>query len=37
MIAKNGVILLVQIESDRAEGMSVWDALVAPATRASGR
>ena len=29
MIAKNGVILLVQIESDRAEGMSVWDALVA--------
>jgi len=29
MIAKNGVILLVQIESDRAEGMSIWDALVA--------
>ncbi len=29
MIAKNGVILLVQIESDRADGMSVWDALVA--------
>jgi multidrug efflux pump len=29
MIAKNGVILLVQIESDRAEGMTVWDALVA--------
>jgi multidrug efflux pump len=29
MIAKNGVILIVQIESDRAEGMPVWDAVVA--------
>jgi multidrug efflux pump len=29
MIAKNGVILIVQIESDRDEGMSVWDAVVA--------
>jgi multidrug efflux pump len=29
MIAKNGVILIVQIESDRAEGMSIWDAVVA--------
>jgi multidrug efflux pump subunit AcrB len=32
MIAKNGVILLVQIESDRAEGMNVHDAVVAAAT-----
>jgi multidrug efflux pump subunit AcrB len=29
MIAKNAVILIVQIESDRAEGMNVWDAVVA--------
>jgi len=29
MIAKNGVILIVQIESDRAEGMSIPDAVVA--------
>jgi multidrug efflux pump subunit AcrB len=29
MIAKNGVILIVQIEADRAEGMSIWDAVVA--------
>jgi multidrug efflux pump subunit AcrB len=29
MIAKNAVILIVQIESDRAEGMEVWDAVVA--------
>jgi len=29
MIAKNGVILIVQIESDRADGMSIWDAAVA--------
>ena len=29
MIAKNGVILIVQIESDRAEGMPIWDAVVA--------
>jgi multidrug efflux pump len=28
MIAKNAVILIVQIESDRAEGMPVWDAVV---------
>ena len=32
MIAKNAVILLVQIESDRAEGKSVWDAVVAAGT-----
>jgi multidrug efflux pump subunit AcrB len=29
MIAKNGVILIVQIESDRADGMPIWDAVVA--------
>ena len=29
MIAKNAVILIVQIEADRAEGMQVWDAVVA--------
>jgi len=29
MIAKNAVILVVQIEADRAEGKSVWDAVVA--------
>jgi multidrug efflux pump subunit AcrB len=29
MIAKNAVILVVQIETDRAEGKSVWDAVVA--------
>ncbi len=29
MIAKNAVILIVQIESDRAAGGSVWDAVVA--------
>jgi multidrug efflux pump len=28
MIAKNGVILLTQIEDNRAEGQSVWDAVV---------
>jgi len=29
MIAKNAVILITQIEADRAEGLSVWDAVVA--------
>jgi multidrug efflux pump subunit AcrB len=29
MIAKNGVILITQIEADRAEGRDVWDAVVA--------
>ena len=28
MIAKNAVILITQIEDDRAEGRSVWDAVV---------
>jgi multidrug efflux pump len=28
MIAKNAVILLTQIETDRAEGKAVWDAVV---------
>jgi multidrug efflux pump len=28
MIAKNAVILVVQIEADRAEGKNVWDAVV---------
>jgi multidrug efflux pump len=28
MIAKNAVILITQIESDRAEGRDVWDAVV---------
>jgi multidrug efflux pump subunit AcrB len=32
MIAKNAVILIVQIETDRAEGKNVWDAAVAAAT-----
>ena len=29
MIAKNGVILITQIDADRAEGRDVWDAVVA--------
>jgi multidrug efflux pump subunit AcrB len=29
MIAKNAVILITQIEADRAEGLGVWDAVVA--------
>ena len=29
MIAKNAVILIGQIEADRAEGRNVWDAVVA--------
>jgi multidrug efflux pump subunit AcrB len=32
MIAKNAVILLVQIETDRAEGRSVWDAVISAAS-----
>ena len=28
MIAKNAVILIVQIETDRAEGKTIWDAVV---------
>jgi multidrug efflux pump subunit AcrB len=32
MVAKNAVILVVQIEADRAAGKSVWDAVVAAAT-----
>ncbi|MCB4824791.1 efflux RND transporter permease subunit [Roseicella aerolata] len=32
MIAKNAVILLVQIEADRAAGLAVWDAVVAAAS-----
>ncbi|MDM0011295.1 efflux RND transporter permease subunit [Variovorax sp. J22P168] len=32
MIAKNGVILIVQIETNRAEGMNVFDAVVSSAT-----
>ncbi len=32
MIAKNAVILVVQIEADRAEGKNVWDAVVAAAS-----
>lgn len=32
MIAKNAVILVVQIETDRAEGKSVYDAVIASAT-----
>ena len=32
MIAKNAVILIMQIESDRAEGMDVWTAVVAAAS-----
>jgi len=32
MIAKNAVILIVQIETDRAEGRGVYDAVIASAT-----
>jgi multidrug efflux pump len=32
MVAKNAVILIVQIETDRAEGKNVWDAVVAAAS-----
>jgi multidrug efflux pump len=32
MIAKNAVILVVQIEADRAEGKNVWDAVVSAAS-----
>jgi len=32
MIAKNAVILIMQIESDREAGMSVWDAVIASAS-----
>jgi multidrug efflux pump subunit AcrB len=32
MVAKNAVILIVQIETDRAEGRNIWDAVVAAAT-----
>jgi multidrug efflux pump subunit AcrB len=32
MVAKNAVILVVQIETDRAEGKNVWDAVVAAAS-----
>jgi multidrug efflux pump subunit AcrB len=32
MIARNAVILIVQIEDDRALGMSTWDAVVAAST-----
>jgi multidrug efflux pump subunit AcrB len=32
MVAKNAVILIVQIENDRAEGKNVWDAVVAAAS-----
>jgi multidrug efflux pump subunit AcrB len=32
MVAKNAVILVVQIETDRAEGKNVWDAVIAAAS-----
>jgi len=32
MVAKNAVILIVQIENDRAAGKDVWDAVVAAAS-----
>jgi multidrug efflux pump len=32
MIAKNGVILITQIETDREEGRNVWDAVVSAAS-----
>jgi multidrug efflux pump subunit AcrB len=32
MIAKNAIILIIQIESDRAEGREVWDAVVSAAS-----
>jgi multidrug efflux pump subunit AcrB len=32
MVAKNAVILVVQIDTDLAEGMSVWDAVIAAAS-----
>ena len=35
MIAKNAVILITQIEADRAEGRDVWDAVVSASQLAS--
>jgi len=32
MIAKNAVILIVQIETDRAGGMGIWEAVIAAST-----
>jgi multidrug efflux pump subunit AcrB len=32
MIAKNAIILIVQIEIDRAEGKAVWEAAVSAAS-----
>jgi multidrug efflux pump len=32
MIAKNGVILITQIEADREEGRNIWDAVVTAAS-----
>ncbi len=32
MIAKNAIILIIQIESDRAEGREVWDAVITSAS-----
>jgi multidrug efflux pump subunit AcrB len=32
MVAKNAVILVVQIETDRAAGKNIWDAVVAAAS-----
>jgi multidrug efflux pump subunit AcrB len=32
MVAKNAVILVVQIETDRAEGKSIWDAAISAAS-----
>jgi len=32
MVAKNAVILIVQIETDRAEGRNIWDAVITAAT-----
>jgi multidrug efflux pump len=32
MVAKNAVILVVQIEADRADGKNVWDAVVSAAS-----
>lgn len=32
MIAKNAIILIIQIESDRSEGLGVWEAVVAAAS-----
>ncbi len=37
MIARNAVILIDQIEAERAQGRDIWDAVVEARSRVSGR